>query len=372
MSAPTLCMIFEAIGNYSAIAKVAFGEVQLALNAGWKVTVVAKQLDESLQGQVEWLPLYVPPRGFLLKWVTARSFIKRALGDRTFDVIHAHQPQAASLADVFQCHFLTRVAFERKCLESRRGLRPALIRLQQQGVLYAEDYFYRRWNPNTIMLYDSELTRIDFHRLYGELPREDVQLYPCPPMSIASQEERIAARKLLVGEAFSGVVLGYLGGIQERKGYRRLLPALEGAKDIFLLIGGLYSEGFQTKMLSNHCNGIGVVKNTDQFYAACDAFIVPSLFEPFGMVAYEAAVRGVPVIATEEVGALPHLLEYGAAVCWKPSEPLPELVRSAVAARETFRAGAQQMSIGLSEEKQSAWLLSLYDSIRRQGKTGNH
>lgn len=91
--------------------------------------------------------------------------MKRALGKRTFDVVHTHQPQAASLSDVFQCHFLTRVAFERNCLENRKGLQAALIRLQQQGALYAEDYYLRRWNPQTTMLYNSKATRNEFHRL---------------------------------------------------------------------------------------------------------------------------------------------------------------------------------------------------------------
>ena len=38
----TLCMIHEAIGNQNAIAKVAMAGVKIALEAGWKVTVVAK------------------------------------------------------------------------------------------------------------------------------------------------------------------------------------------------------------------------------------------------------------------------------------------------------------------------------------------
>src|SRR3954452_10644286 len=109
MPQPTLCMIFEAISNDSAIAKVAMSDVNIALDAGYKVTCVSKILHESLRPKVEWLKLKVPPRGFALQWLTARRFIKQAIGNRTFDVVHAHQPQAASLADVFQCHFLTRV-----------------------------------------------------------------------------------------------------------------------------------------------------------------------------------------------------------------------------------------------------------------------
>ena len=139
-------MIHEAIGNQSAIAKVAAAGVRIALDAGWRVSVVAKYLDPELAGQVEWLRLVVPPRLFFVQWTTAELFIRAALGGRHFDVVHAHQPQVAALSDVFQCHFLTRVAYERKCLEERTTLRARIVRLQQQGVLYAEDHYYQRWN----------------------------------------------------------------------------------------------------------------------------------------------------------------------------------------------------------------------------------
>src|SRR5580658_8954815 len=118
MSRPTLCIIHEGIGNYNAIAKIAMTDARLALANGWDVTCVAKRLDEELARQVQWLPLYVPPRLYFYKWVTARRFIRKALGGRTFDVIHAHQPQVADLADVFDCHYLSRMSFERDCKDN--------------------------------------------------------------------------------------------------------------------------------------------------------------------------------------------------------------------------------------------------------------
>ena len=81
MRPKSLCMIFEAIGPFSAIGKVAMSQVSVALEAGFSVTVVAKQLDESLRGRVEWRKLYCPPRGFAVQWLTARPFIKAALGN---------------------------------------------------------------------------------------------------------------------------------------------------------------------------------------------------------------------------------------------------------------------------------------------------
>ena len=238
MNPPTLCMIHEGVGNQSAIAKVAMDGVRHALRAGWQVSVVAKILEPSLRAEVEWLPLFVPPRGFLLKWLTAEHFIRAALGTRAFDVIHAHQPQAAALSDVFTCHYLTRSVHERNGLPPWRGGRSALARLQQLGALPAEDHYYRRWNPRTRMLFCSQLLREEFLRFYPPPERQEVMDNACPAPDIPSEAERRAARAKIVGRDWAGPVLGYLGGIDERKGYRQLVRALEPESDIFLLLGG--------------------------------------------------------------------------------------------------------------------------------------
>ena len=363
MAKPTLCIIHEAVGADNAIAKVAMSQVGTALAAGWDVSVVAKYLDLTLRQDVHWLPLTVPPKSFFVKWTTARHFIRKALGNRNFDCIHAHQPQVADLSDVFHCHFLTRVAYERKCLESRRGLRPALIRLQQQGVLYAEDRCYRRWNPDTHMVFCSELLQREFTRLYGAPPSQEVLVNSCPPAHFPDAERRQFARHSLIGSDFRGLVLGYLGGLQERKGYRRVLESLRGQNDIFLLMGGQYTEGFADPALSGHMKSVGLVDDIAKFYAACDAFVVPSLFDPCPLVVFEAAAAGLPVIATDGVGNLHNLLEHDAGLHWRDGDSLADLVRTAASQRSRFNAGAARMAEAISEQRQGQRLLEIYDRI---------
>ena len=365
MSKPHLCMAHECCGPYNAIGRVAMNGVNVALEAGWKVTVIANRIDESLLPRVEFVPLYVPPRVFALKWLTARHFFQRAFAGRTFDVVHAHQPQVASLADVFQCHFLTRMAYQRHCLESGMGLNSVVMRLQDPVILRAEDHYYRHWNPRTRMLYNSKLTRQDFCGLYGKPPKEDVLLCAFRPFQGITEEERQAARLALVGPEHRGPVIGFLGGRDIRKGYTRLIEALPDQKDLFLLMGGLYCEGLEIPSLAGRFKALGLVSDTARFYAACDAFAAPSLYEPLGLVAFEAAARGVPVFMTEEVGALPHMLEYGTGVTWRPGEPLSPLVHDMMARRETFQAGARRMAADLCEEKYGERLLSVYEDVLR-------
>ena len=365
---PTLCMIFEAIGPYSAIGRVAMQGVQLALDAGWKVTVVAKRLDEGLQNRVEWLKLYVPPKLFALQWTTARYFIKKALGDRKFDVVHAHQPQVADLSDLFQCHYLTRAAYERNSLTRVRDLRTGFIRVQEQVVLRFEDFFYSHWNPTTRMLYDSALTRSDFHRLYDKLPREDTFVYAFPDVKFPTSAEREQARIKIFGsdaaEEIRVPVLGYLGGLHERKGYRRILANLETGPEVFLLMGGQYSHGFEAPRLAGRFKAMGLVEDIRTFYHACDAFVVASYYEPLGLVAFEASAHGLPVVATEEVGALPHLIEYEAGVSWDGVQPLSRVVLDVIQKREHCNAGARRMEQDLGVAAYGARLLREYDSVK--------
>jgi glycosyltransferase involved in cell wall biosynthesis len=377
-------MIHETVGTENAIGKVAMSDVRVALNAGFEVTVISKLLHSSLRPHVTWFPMYVPPRLFYLQWSTARTFIKRAFarasefrfarGLPRFDIIHAHQPQIADMADVFQCHFLTRVAYERRCLERRRDVRSRLVRLQQQAVLHAEDDCFRRWNPDTFMLYDSALTRDEFHRLYGPCPREDVLVYEFPSLNVATDVERAAARRRFLGDHDHAgrIVIGYLGGVQERKGYKRLLAALKDSPDLFLLMGGPYCKDFNPPELRGRIKAIGLTADTAGFYAACDVFIVPSLFEPLGLVAFEAAARGVPVIATQEVGALPHLLEFNAGERWDPTAPLAPLVRRMAATRSVLLSNIRRMAEALSAAAYGRQLTAVYDTVPARPRRRPH
>ena len=368
MPQPTLCVIYEDVGDYNAISKIAATAVQQALKAQWRVTVVAQRLSPALQKDVEWLRLFKPRRLFLVQWLVARTAIRAALKGRTFDVLHVYQPQVADLADLMHCQFLTRVAYERDCLESRPGFGPAIVRAQQQGVLYAEDYYLRHWNPKTRLLFCSPLVREEFHRLYGRPPLEGILSNACPPVHFTQAEERTRARKALLGHDYDGPVIGYLGGVNERKGYRPLIHAVEEESKTFLLMGGSYTAGFKVSALKGRFQSVGLVSDLRTFYAACDIMAVPSYFDPCPLVVFEAAARGLPVIATDGVGNLPTLIEYGAGLRWGFDEPLGPLVQEMMARREQFQAGARRMAADLSEERQGERLLQVYEEVLQEKK----
>lgn len=366
---PTICVVHETFGRQSAIAKVAAWNARVALAAGFRVSIVASELDEEwtervAQGEVEHRVLKVPPRAFAVKWLAARKMIGEALSGGSWDIVHVHQPQAIGLADVFQCHFLTRKARETGGFARGRSLYAVRSRAQQEIVLQAEDRYFRRPNAHTRFLFCSALLQKEFVRLYGLPPRAQVLVNFAPPYQNLSDEERHEARLKLVGKTDSPVV-GYLGGRDERKGYRKVLRAARESGGLNFLIGGPQSEEIVAPELGN-LKTLGMVRDLREFYAACDVVVVPSSFDPCPLVSFEAAAYGVPVLATSGVGNLSDLLRHGAGGEWDGRSPLEPKVRELLARRTELRQGAKKLCEDLSETRQGERLLEVYEAIVRE------
>lgn len=104
--------------------------------------------------------------------------------------------------------------------------------------------------------------------------------------------------------------------LHPRKGLEDLLAAipaiLAGQKDAhFILVG----EGPEEKRLKSQARALGIeahltftgfVPDDDlpSYYAAADLFVLPTLYESFGLVYADALSFGVPVVTTETSGAL--------------------------------------------------------------------
>lgn len=58
---------------------------------------------------------------------------------------------------------------------------------------------------------------------------------------------------------------------------------------------------------------VGEVTDPERYYAAADAFVLPSAYETFSLAAFEAAASGVPVVATH-VGAIEEIVTAGGGI----------------------------------------------------------
>lgn len=105
-----------------------------------------------------------------------------------------------------------------------------------------------------------------------------------------------------------------LGRIVKEKGFETLIAAAKIAKEkkigLYFLIGGKgpMLEGYRQKVrdlgLEEDVFFLGYIDNNqrDILFTTCDIAVFPSLYEPFGIVALESMIHGVPTIVSETGG----------------------------------------------------------------------
>ena len=105
----------------------------------------------------------------------------------------------------------------------------------------------------------------------------------------------------------------YVGRLDPEKGLEVLLRAMEDVAGELVVVGSGGLEARLRQQAPASVRFVGQVARDDlvPWYAAADAFVLPSLSEPWGMVVNEAAAAGLPIVATEAVGAAWDLVEDG-------------------------------------------------------------
>ena len=154
---------------------------------------------------------------------------------------------------------------------------------------------------------------------------------PAANITIAEPGTDRAARA--TGSGRQRVHLLAVGSIIPRKGYDVLVAALAGltSRDWHLTIAGAERDAdtaatvrsaVDNAGLSKHVTFKGAVGDTElaALYAAADLFVMPSLFEGYGMVLTEAMARGLPIICTTG-GAAAETCPDAAALKVEPGNP---------------------------------------------------
>jgi glycogen(starch) synthase len=329
----TLAVVHNNIDGQSAIGAIAEWAVRAGLERDWEVTVVCRDLEPTLQSDVQKRQLYVPPRAHLLQWSVARPTVRRALAGWRPDAMLVYQPQIAAIADVWHVEYLSRAA--RLAAGPRRsGLRGWSEDVQAAGVAQLEDRYLRRITDSTRVLFCSEGLQRQYHELFGPPPSEGVLHNPA--LLEVGLEHDAARRHELTG-GHSGPVVGFLGGGDPRKGGDYVVRAVAADPDLFLLHAG--PSPLDDSLIASRARNMGHLADVTELLDAIDVLLVPSRFEPFGMVVVEAAARGVPVLVSPGVGAGPLLVEAGAGAEWVPAQPLRPAI-NALLAHDTDVAAA--------------------------------
>jgi glycosyltransferase involved in cell wall biosynthesis len=164
----------------------------------------------------------------------------------------------------------------------------------------------------------------------GGVPSEKISIIPNgvrPPDGFPAKADT-RARLGLPADAF---VVATAARLTVRKGVADLIRALGSdtslAASQFLVIAGEGPERERLEALARrHLPGrhrfLGRVSDMDAVYAAADIFALPSYEESFGLVYAEAALRGIPSIATTVGGVPETVLDSQTGLLTPPGNPV--------------------------------------------------
>ena len=173
-------------------------------------------------------------------------------------------------------------------------------------------------------------------------------------------------------------LLLYVGSGFERKGVRNLLTAfarVPGPARLAIVGGDKHSARFER--LANRLNIAGRVRFTGALqdvtplYAAADAFVLPTLYDPMPNAALEALACGLPVLTTPTCGAAEFITE-GVNGHLRDALDINGLAQAMTlladpARAASMRAAARASVAHLSLDAMAQQLLALYRSVTARG-----
>lgn len=187
----------------------------------------------------------------------------------------------------------------------------------------------------------------------------------------ARHEDGLALRAQL-GIAAERPLLAFVGGSWEHKGLPALIGALAQARDWDLVVAGhgnpqRYEEQARALGVENSVHWLGVVRDILPVYAAADAFALPSLYETFSLVTFEAAACGLPILATP-VSGIRELIadgESGYLIDRDPARIAERLTRLAAdpALRRRLGENARTAALAFSWERMIGAHEELYERL---------
>jgi glycosyltransferase involved in cell wall biosynthesis len=123
------------------------------------------------------------------------------------------------------------------------------------------------------------------------------------------------ALRVALGIAERRRVAVFVGSEWERKGLRPVIEAVALAGEWDLLVAGAgderrYRDLADSLGVGQAVHWLGVTSEVQLLYEIADAFVLPSSYETFSLVTYEAAASGLPVLGTP-VSGVRELIEDG-------------------------------------------------------------
>ncbi|WP_431901968.1 glycosyltransferase family 4 protein [Micromonospora chalcea] len=334
--------------------------------AGHEVTVVTRHaegapLEEYADGvrvvRAAEDPVTFPlATGSLLAWTMAFNHTLtraalRAASSGAYDVIHAHDWLVAHTAMTLREHLDVPLVTTIHATEA--GRHQGWLPEEMNRTIHGVEHWLAGESGRVIVC--SGYMRDEVGALFGvDAARVDVvpngvepHRWRVPASAVAAARARFAA---------DGPLVTFAGRLVYEKGVQHLLAGLPRLRDRHpglraVIVGdGPYRADLEAEV---HRLGLGGTVSMPGFLggidlpavmAASDCFAVPSIYEPFGMVALEGAAAGAP-LAVARTGGLAEIVEPGVTgMTFAPHDPdgLVEAVHALLSDRDRARVLARR------------------------------
>ena len=235
-----------------------------------------------------------------LMMLVAAKKLAKIIDENSVDVLHLHWTKDIPIA-----------VLAKKLSKSH----PKLVQTRNMNMTRFKDDFYHRllYKNIEMMLPVTKRVAEQIERYIPEniRPRVEVLYMGTPVPELLSEKERESfRRKQQISDTFG---VGIVGRIEESKGQHLLievLSKLEGVSAYF--VGHEMQEGYmetlkaQAKSLgiAERVHFLGFMNNPAHFMQACDALVLATPCETFGLVVIEAMAVETAMIATKACGPL--------------------------------------------------------------------
>lgn len=271
---------------------------------GHEVTALAARIDRAvLDPAVTARPVPVPLDLDARTGLGFRSRASRALRELRPDM-HGSFSVLSPPGGVFWVPSVHRVGYE--LLRSRRGAAGRLalrlhpyhaVRLRLERAMFAPGAY-------RALLTQAEGVKADLVSAYG-VPAEDIEVLPLGYDDERFDPARRAAERAAARERFGygrdDRVLLFVANELERKGWDTLVAAVRQLDDPSVRVLGAGREVPQEAPA--WVRWAGADQDVPQLHAAADAFVLPTRYEPWGLVIVEALGSGLPLVTTRLAGA---------------------------------------------------------------------
>ena len=340
---------------------------------GHDIHLFARRCDEKY---MEGISLYRVPSAhiFLPGAVDSVYFatkVARMLDGKEFDVIHSHE--RGWRQDILTVHTFT----------YKGGLyKYSSIRRLDQTYLSYRSWLYlwieKRQMRTPYLAAVSEVISQDIEKYYNRTddvvviqPGVDTKFFH--PSFAAENREQVRHEENISSD---DMVVLFVGAEFRRKGVDRLIPAIGPGMRLLVVGRGERMNHYRNLAIkcgiADRVRFVGHVEDVRRYYAAADVFVLPSLFEGFGMTILEAMACGLPVVSSGNTGGA-GLIENGRnGFVFNDQNELPGILQNLIDADLRKRIGheARKTAEEHTWDKETTMYEGIYYQIADGGGSG--